>query len=185
MKPSGDRRQPCSFLAAPPPGTPPNTAGNGGGAPSPRKPKAPLPPAFHLRQDGPTPARPLRAAGTRTRPRQRRRSGDGLTTTSSKMLCSCVSMGTMGIAMGPAGPAGPYVRRRRRRPRLPVPPAGSSAPDPAPREAAARPGRSGRRRPPREEGNSILKFRSRFVLFFFLQKHSPRLLWFLNNLFFE
>lgn len=130
---------------------------------APGEPKAPLPPAslsFSMAQppsqrEHGGPRGPGRAAGPPTTlARQRRRSGDRLTTTSSKMLCSCVSMGTMGIAMGPGrAPPGPLSGAGGGAQPSSSRPAGSSVPDPAPQEATARPGRSGRHRPPRPDRN--------------------------------
>lgn len=120
----------------------PAAHGRGGGQSSQRRPPpaprshscapTPSPPLYVLRRSPPTAglgkplprsARP--AAGCRPSSPERPRHGrDTLTTTSSKMLCSCVSMGTMGIAIvPPAGPGrtGPSARWTRRR-RAPFPP---------------------------------------------------------------
>lgn len=101
----------------------PAAHGRGGGQFSQRRPPpaprshscvpTPSPPLYVLRRSPPTAGlgKPLPrnagpAAGCRPSSPERPRHGrDTLTTTSSKMLCSCVSMGTMGIAIVP--PAGP------------------------------------------------------------------------------
>lgn len=191
----------------PPPGTAPNTPGSAAGlhrTDRVLKTESTSPPAFHLLRDGPTlPTRP-RPEGARRAARTRTCGGPAHSAapaaaalrgrTHHHLLEDALQLRLHGHhgdrhGAGP-GPAGPFVRRRRWRPPLLPRRAGSSVPDAAPREAPARLGRSGQRRPAPlpatgGESNSVLKLGSDLVLFSFSRKYSLRLLLFLKNLFFE